>query len=220
LWLQNRDPNAKRTIAAHENLTKSAVVSDTLSYHRRVYLTEEKARIAGGGEKWAGVIPRLQGASGFSPWDGKGQLAMNYQCLAAYSLLQTARFGVESMSVAETDVFTSFHDFQLRSDVVVALETSPNKGAILKFVQVRAKAIDRYDWDPRKHLTMPNPDFASHASWAIRPDLQRIAVYHSNAKRIERDGLAAPYDLETESWSVADPGALAPAEINLSRRLF
>src|SRR4029077_19398837 len=112
----------------------------------------------------AGVIPRLQAATGFSPWDGKGQLAMNYQCLAAYSLWQTARFGVESMSVAEADVFTSFHDFQLRSDVVVTLETRPTKGVILKFVQVQAKAVDRYDWDPTKHLTMPNPDFGSHAS--------------------------------------------------------
>ncbi len=87
------------------------------------------------------------------------------------------------------------------------------------FKKLQARAIDRYDWDAAKHLTMPNPDYGVQAPWAIRPDLQRIVVFHANAKRLERDGLAAPYDLETAPWDVTDRAVLAPAVIDPGRRL-
>ena len=91
MWLDNRDPRAKKVIPTHSNLTGSAVVRDAIAYHRRVYLTEKKAHLGGGAEAWAGVIPRLQGV-GHPKWDGSGELAMSYQALAAYSDLETASF--------------------------------------------------------------------------------------------------------------------------------
>ncbi len=126
LWLDNRDPRAKKVIAAHSNLTGSAVVRDAIAYHRSVYLTEKKVHLGGGVEKWAGVIPRLQGV-GYPKWDGSGELAMSYQSLAAYSDLETASFAFNSMSLAEADVFTSLHNFQLRTDVIIALQPSAGR---------------------------------------------------------------------------------------------
>ena len=219
LWLDNRDPRAKKVIAPQSNLTGSAMVRDAIAYHRSVYLTEKKERLGGGVEKWAGVIPRLQGV-GYPKWDGSGELAMSYQSLAAFSDLDTASFAFNSMSLAEADVFTSFHNFQLRTDVVVAVQQSAGGGkTMVVFKKFQARAIDRYDWDPAKHLTMPNPDYGVQAPWAIRPDLQRIVVFHANAKRLERDGLAAPYDLETAPWDVTDRAVIAPAVIDPGRKL-
>jgi len=103
--------------------------------------------------------------------------------------------------------------------VIVALQQGPGGKTNVVFKKFQARAIDRYDWDPAKHLTMPNPDYRVQAPWAIRPDLQRIAVFHTNAKRIERDGLAAPYDLETAAWDVTDRAVIAPAAIDRARRL-
>lgn len=219
LWLDNRDPAAKKKIAAHPNLVNSGPVADTLKFHRSVYLTENKASLAGGKEKWAGIVPRLQGSLGFTKWDGKGTLDMNYQSLASYSLMQTAQFGIESMSVAEADVFTSFHNFQLRTDVTVTADVTKPAKTKINFQRFEAKALDRYDWDPNKHLTMPNPDFGNKSPWAIRPDLSKITVFHSNAKRIEAANLAAPYDLETDTWTVGDPQITGPGEVDTTRHL-
>jgi len=220
LWLDNRDPRAKKVIPAHSNLTGSTVVRDAIAYHRSVYLTERKERLGGGVEKWAGVVPRLQG-KGYPKWDGSGELAMSYQALAAFSDLDSASFAFNAMSLAEADVFTSFHNFQLRTDAVVALQQSAGGAGktMVIFKKFQARAIDRYDWDPAKHLTMPNHDYRVQAPWAIRPDLQRIVVFHANAKRLERDGLAAPYDLETAPWDVTDRAVIAPAVIDPVRRL-
>ncbi len=218
LWLDNRDPNARKVIPPHPNLMNSAIVRDAIAFHRSIYLTEKKARLTDGIERWAGVIPRLQGA-GYPRWDGVGELAMSYQSLAAFSELQTASFALNSMSMAEADVFTSFHNFQLRTDVTVVLAQSAGGRTTLAFKKFEARAIDRYDWDAGKHLTVPNPDYRVQASWAIRADLQRIVVFHSNAKRIESDGLAAPYNLETEPWEVTDRLILAPAAIDPNRKL-
>jgi hypothetical protein len=218
LWLDNRDPRAKKVIAAHSNLTGSAVVRDAIAYHRSVYLTERKERVGGGVEKWAGVIPRLQGV-GYPKWDGSGELALVYQSLAAFSDVDTASFAFNAMSLAEADVFTSLHNFQLRTEVVVVLQQGAAGKTTVIFKKFQARALDRYDWDPAKHLTMPNPDYRVQAPWAIRPDLQRIVVFHANAKRLERDGLAAPYDLETAPWDVTDRAVLAPAVVDPGRRL-
>jgi hypothetical protein len=217
-WLANRDPTAKHVIAPHPHLQNSMVVADGLAFHRKVYLTEEKARLAGGKEKWAGIIPRLQGSGGFTKWDGKGSLDMNYTALAAYSIAQTARFGFNSMPPEEADVFTSFHNFQLRTDVNVTIAVAQNK-TTLTFQSFTAKALDRYDWDASKHLTMPNPDYQSKSPKAIRPDLNQITVYHSNAKRIEAAGFAAPYDLETNPWTVTDQKYTSSAVIDPNKKL-
>jgi hypothetical protein len=58
LWLDNRDPRAKKVIPPHSNLTGSAMVRDAIAYHRSVYLTEKKGHLAVGVERWAGAEDR------------------------------------------------------------------------------------------------------------------------------------------------------------------
>jgi hypothetical protein len=144
---------------------------------------------------------------------------MHYQGLAAAGLMQTVQFSMGKLSQADSDVFASFHDFQLRSEVKVRVTGSTGRILRIEFTHFLARGMDRYDWNPDKHLTMPNPDFGSSASDAIRPDLDRIKVYHTNAKRIEKDGLAAPYNVDTESWNVSDESIRGPANVNPDKSL-
>jgi hypothetical protein len=57
-WLDNRDRNSLFVFDAPEHLRNHERVLDVLAYHRRVFLTEEKARVAAGITKWAGVLRR------------------------------------------------------------------------------------------------------------------------------------------------------------------
>ncbi|MBI3781045.1 MAG: DUF4157 domain-containing protein, partial [candidate division NC10 bacterium] len=215
-WLKNRDPKKKVTIPAHPHILTSTPVLTTLPYHRRVYLTEEKARFTDGGERWAGILPRLQGKPGFQKWDGTGTLALHYEGLAEGEnpYLVAAQYKLGKLSKADADVFTSLHGFQLRTDVEVTAAPTASKKLTLTFQKFEARARDRYDWNPDKHLKMPNPDFGSKGPEAVRPDLKEIVVYHSNAKRVEDAKLAAPYDLESKPWTVTDAAVTGPATVD------
>jgi len=63
------------------------------------------------------------------------------------------------------------------------------------------KASDEYHWNPEKHFKVPNPDFGSKEKGAIAPNDERIEVYHRNAIRVEKAGLAAPFHDESEPWN-------------------
>jgi hypothetical protein len=220
-WLINRDPKATLKTPAHAHIVNSTPVADGLLHHRRVYLTEDKANLAGGVRRFVGVVPRLQGAKGFEKWDGTSPLTLHYQGLAASGSAVGAqlRYKVGLMSTSDADVFTSLHDFQLRTDAtVLGSPASPTKVRI-EFSSFTARVLDRYDWDPKKHLTVPNPDFGRKQPDAVKPDAKEIKVYHSNAKRVERAGLAAAYDLETEPWSVTDGRVVGPTIVDPKKRL-
>ena len=192
-------------------------VISALGFHRRVYLTEEKARLGRGGgtRKWAGVLPRLRDGR----WDGVKPITMYYQCLVDFAPSIASIFHVQySGSEEDKDLFTSLRGFQLRSNVKI---TGAKSGKHLKveFVKWHAMAIDRYDFNYDEHLTLPNPDFAMKFDDAIRPDLDKIRVYHINAKRMVNKGLAVPYDLEVGPWSVAHARITASGYIDPNKRL-
>jgi len=75
-YLANRNPKALLKFTAPIYLINHAKIKAAQAYHRRVFLTEEKARI-GKAKKWAGIIPRLQDGR----WNGTGKLSMTYQSL-------------------------------------------------------------------------------------------------------------------------------------------
>jgi hypothetical protein len=215
LWLNNRDPKACFVIEPHSNLTNCKVILKGLEYHRRVYLTEEKASFDST-KRWVGLLPRIQGWDGFTKWDGQSHIVLNYQGLVEFPTSDTLRFASSGLSDGDRDVFTSFHSFQLRTDVETALSPA-EENLRVEFVTFTAKALDRYDWDPKKYLPMPNPDHGVEEKWAIRPDLDRILVYHRNAKRVEAANLAAPYDLETRPWTITAPNVTGPAALDPKR---
>ena len=67
-WLKNRDPKGTFEFEAPDHLKNRAPVLEVLRFHRRVYLTQGKARFTGGIERWAGIVPRLMGRPPFQKW--------------------------------------------------------------------------------------------------------------------------------------------------------
>jgi hypothetical protein len=210
-WLKGAGKLLKFPAPAHLQATK--YVAEVLKLHRAIFLTEQKTKKG----TWGGVIPRLQGQPGFAKWDGKTPLALNYESLVDIPLLD-----IPFLSDGDKDIFTSLHDFQLRSDVTVTGSADAGSGKLrVTFSSYQAKARDRYDWDPDKHFTVPNPDFGNPAKVAkpVDPKSKTVTVYHKNAIRVEKAGLAAPYDLESDPWTVTDLTVAGPGVVDPGKKL-
>lgn len=213
-WLENRDPAATFQFDAPEHLRTCAPVQEVLAFHRRVFLTQEKARFTGGVTKWAGIVPRLIGKSPFPKWDTNRPLSMDYESLVEVPL----RYQITGTD-GDRDILYSLRGFQLRSSVIIAAVAQPQGGKVkVKFQSYRAEARDRYDWDYSEHLTVPNPDFGSKRPGAVAAESKTVVVYHSNAKRLEDAGLAAPYDLHSNSWQAMAAALGTPVEVDATPR--
>lgn len=216
-WLDNRDPKSTFIFDAPDHLRESSDVASVLGYHRRVYLTEEKARLGGTTktEKWAGVIPRLQGKAPFPKWSGSPPINIDYSSLVELPL----RYQVTGND-ADIDLLYGLRGFQLKTYVtLVADAVSKSKMMKVSFQSFDAQVLDRYDWDYSEHITVPNPDFGSTKPDAVAPKMQKVVVFHSNARRLENAGLAAPYDLKTNRWKISDARLTTSAEVDPSRTL-
>lgn len=214
-WLNNRVRNSLYTFTAPAHLANHSDVKAVLKYHRAVYLTEEKAKFTGGSTKWAGLIPRIQGKAPHQKWNMIGTMNLEYQSLVELPL----RYQLTGTD-ADRDILYALHGFQLKTTVTVTAAPNPiTKKVKITFTSFKASVIDTYDWDYTEHLKVPNPDFGSKEPGAIAPDQQTVRVYHSNAKRLEDAGLAAPYRLESTPWQVVDPAITGVAEIDPGRSL-
>lgn len=196
-WLDNRDPDSTFTFAAPPHLIQSSYVTAVLREHRGIFLSQRE--VASGGIR--GAITRLR--SGV--WDLSNRLELTYHSLVSvgdtlFDLVRIQRSGTD----AERDLLTALRGFQLHSEVwLQGTETSRSP----RRVQVRitwwmAHITDRYDWDYGEHFTVPNPDFGRTEPDAVRPRDRELTVYHRNAQRLERAGLAAPYNVRSSSWHV------------------
>ena len=78
-YVTNRIKDKEYPFATPDYLQNYSKVKEALLFHRRVFLTEEKARLGKGGatRKWAGLIPRLQDGR----WDGKSKKKLYYETL-------------------------------------------------------------------------------------------------------------------------------------------
>lgn len=218
-YLKNRDPNATYDLVEPDYLKNSSQVGVALLFHRAVFLTEQKARLPNGAQGWAGVLPRLQGRPGFTRWDGASQLRMHYESLVEIGGSVTEIIRIQNRgSPEERDLFASLRGFQLRSEVL--LRGMPANGRVtVSFTNWTARVLDRYDFDYSEHLTMPNPDFGRRSADAVRPEDRTLRVYHSNARRLVRARLAAPFNIRSKGWVVAAPNITGPAEVDPSRTL-
>ena len=206
-WLENRDPRSTFVFDAPEHLRTHSQVRGVLAFHRRVFLSEERARFSGGVLRWAGVLPRLMGVRGFTKWGGSPPLTLDYQSLVEMPL----RYQVTGDD-ADRDLLYALHGFQMKSTIVVSAVATAN-GWRVSFQSFEAEVIDRYDFDYSEHLTVPNPDFGSKAPGAVAPGAKNVVVYHRNAKRLEDAGRAAPYDVHSRKWSVGDAALRSTAEV-------
>jgi hypothetical protein len=213
-WLANRDPKATFKYDAPQHLKTYPPLRETLQYHRKVFLTEEKARVSAHTTKWAGIVPRLQGKS-YPKWDGRTPLPLEYQSLVEIPIIRTQLAG----SDADKDLLYALHGFQVKSYVSVA-GAAGSKGRVkILFQRWECEVSDEYHWDPKEHLTVPNPDYQSKSPDAVTPSDRTVKVYHSNAVRLEQAGLAAPYFSLSNRFSVMDAQLSSPAEVDPSRSL-
>jgi hypothetical protein len=219
-WVDNRDRNATILFDAPSHLKSNRAVLDVQTFHRDVFLTTKKGRFARGVEKWAGIIPRLQGASGFTKWDMQGELALKYESLCdiapdIWAIAKVQKFG----SSADRDIFGSLRGFQLESKATVTAD--PQQGSLVNitFKSWLCSGSDRYDWNYSEYLTVVNPDFQSKLPNAVRPSDQKLTVYHRNAKRLEDAGQAAPYNVVLKPWMVSDTRVVGVATIDAGRTL-
>jgi len=137
-WLTNRDPKSLFEFEAPDHLKTNEKVIDTLKYHRQVYLTEEKARLTGGTEKWAGIIPRLKGKPPYPKWNGIGAISMEYQSLVELPLLYQLTGSDE-----ERDLLYGLHGFQLKTKVSVTASIIKNSQKLrVVFANFEAAVID------------------------------------------------------------------------------
>ena len=231
-WLDNRSPTSVFRFKAPAHLKQSTYVISMLQFHRAVFLTEQKGRFTGAKKdwsgksipvyRWVGLVPRLQGQTGFTKWDGTSALDMTYECLVEIgtSYADIGRIML-SGTPEEKDLFTALRGFHLHSSVQMTGKWQINKKITdVTFLSWTAHIEDRYDWDYSEHLTMPNPDYGSTQPDAVRPQDQKLTVYHSNAQRLEKAGLAAPYDVRSEDWAVNDARITAPAAVDSTKKLI
>jgi len=202
-------PQVLYVFTAPAYLKDHSIVLDAIAYHRRVYLTQERARL-GSSRRWAGVKPRWQNPSRYG-WTHGTPLSMYYEALVEVPL----RWQITGNAEEKDILYALGMGFQLRTDVTVNVTHSSNHLNVT-FTRFTAKVVDTYDFNYSEHITVPNPDYNSTSSNAICPRRDRIVVYHTNARRMEQANLAAPYPLESNAWDLMSVSSLsAPGRVTL-----
>jgi len=194
-----------------DHLKTSKFVVDVLKKHRAWYLTEEKFK-----DKWAGIIPRLQVAERQREKNNIPIPLVWEMNLNSLVEIATKSGKPGYTNTPDDDLMTALHGFQLHTYCKLALAFIypwPNRYKVM-FMEFRASVKDRYDFAATEYFIVPNPDYGKGP---IRPDQERIAVWHKNAIRVEKAGLAAPFDLESKEWT--DKALLAPAQIDTTKKL-
>ncbi len=212
LWLENRTPYSTITIETPDEIRNSPYVIKALKFHRKVYLTEEQARVAAGYE-WAGIIPRLQG-KGHSKAKHLRGIQMHYESLIEIPI-SAKIFG----SLEDKDLLYALHGLQLKTEVTVSCSMMAASNLVrVVFVSFQAKMKNRYEWNPDRQITVPNPDYQSKDKKAVAPQSKSVTIHNTNTRRLEEAGLAAPYYLESETWyveSVLSP----PGTVDLAKNI-
>ena len=222
-WLENRSKNTIYRFNAPLHLKSSKEYTNVLKYHRDVFLTQKKARIGSkylSKEIWAGVLPRLKGMRGYKKWTPGTQLQMEYESNVQYGEDRTDIVRIQLLGTpAERDLLTSLRGWTLKSKIVVTGSVLPDKKVKIIFASWVCSGEDVYDFSKVKGLTLPNPDYGEKYANAVRPNDRLIRVYHTNAIRLEKAGLAAPYKVLISDWQPAVPNIKLPAIVDPSRSL-
>ena len=222
-WLENKNKSTIHRFNTPLHLKSSKEYLNALQFHRDVFLTQKKARIGSkylSKEVWAGVLPRLKGMRGFKPWTPGSQLKMQYESNVQYGEDRTDIVRIQlSGTPAERDLLTSLRGWSLKSKIVVTGSVLPDKKVKIVFASWVCSGEDYYDFSKVKGLTLPNPDYGKTYDNAVRPNDRSMRVYHTNAIRLEKAGLAAPYKVMINDWTPTDPKVKLPAIVDPSRSL-
>jgi hypothetical protein len=201
----------KLIFSAPDHLKNSNYVVDVLKDHRSWYLTEKRFK-----NKWVGIIPRLQGKHPTDKWAPVDYLP---RVLELRSLVEIDVKWFTDHTPGDNDLMTSLRGFQLCTQCHFFLSNISGKNIKVAFIFFFASVIDRYDFDPDEYFPVPNPDYKNPLKLAkpVAPDQEKIFVFHRNAIRMEKAGLAQPFDLQSKPWITGD--LMQPAEIDPAKNL-
>jgi hypothetical protein len=161
-----------------------------------------------------GVIPRIKGTIKADPPGGPYAMHLEGNVETPVSIEARLFFGL-SVDPQEVDAFYGLHGFSLISDVVASATKTAASQYLVKFDRWTCKTSDEYHWNPEKHIDVPNPDYGSKLPNAVAPGERKITIYHRNAIRVEKAGLAAPFHDESEPWDETDPAVVGPSTVRV-----
>ena len=124
-----------------------------------------------------------------------------------------------SGTAVQRGIATSLRSWQLKSEVSLKGYVNEKGQISMMFLSWMPSGTDRYDFHFGEHLAVPNPDFGSKDRDAVWPQDQTLRVFHSNAKRLEKAKLAAPYSIAIDRWVVRNPALLGPAEVDAKKQI-
>jgi len=178
---------------------------------RPIFLSQKKTP----GGSIGGIVPRIKGTIKCNPSDGPYSMHLEGNVETPLSVQAKAAMGM-SVDKTELDIFFALHGFTLSSDVIVSTNKTNNKNVYnVNFDKWMCKASDYYHWNPDKHITVPNPDFGMKMQGAVAPTEKTIVVYHSNATRVEKAGLAQPFNDESEQWTEIDQAVIGHSAVSV-----
>lgn len=170
-------------------------VEAAVDYHRRVYLSQEAARLSGGSSRILGAVRRLRDPAG-TGWFVGTPMQMHYESLVEFPTLTPPSLFVSDEGRAQHfDTRNAIGSCQLRTEVQVVVDSSRRRGTFLLFL---CYLWDNYDFAAGRHLDLPNPDHGR--STGLCPHLEEITAYHSNLDRLRSAGRAHDFYWISQAW--------------------
>lgn len=170
-------------------------VAETVEFHRRVYLSQERARFTGGSTRVAGAMVRLRNPAGHGWFVGTPML-MHYESLVEIPVVPPTPLLFSGAGRAQHfDVRNAVGSCQLRTEVQLVIGARRRTGMFLVF---NCFLKDDYDFARGRHLDLPNPDHGEASG--ICPRREQLRAYHSNLHRLRAAGRAHDYYWISQPW--------------------
>ena len=183
-----------------DHLKKSKYVVEVLKNHKAWYLTEKPWAPTGEPLKlqWVGMIPRLQGKMKPQYERGSSDRGSPQYTLKLNTLVEIPVKDYSDHTPGDADLMTALRGFQMYTFCFFTFFKGSRPDWLkVDFGVFSAQIRDRYDFDGNEYFPIPNPDFRNPDKLAnpIAPDFKIVVVFHRNAHRMEKAGLAAPFEV-------------------------
>ncbi len=193
--------SSRITIQIPDHAKDHPAVRETIEYHKRVYLSQERARFTGGSSRIAGALLRARNPSGYG-WIVGTPMMMHYECLVDIPLTPPAALLISSAGRAQHfDVRNAIGSCQLRSEVHIYVDSGRRRGTFTVF---NCFLTDDYDFARGRHMDLPNPDHGT--SSGICPQEDEIRAFHTNLHRLRSATRAHDFYWISQPW--IPPGIL------------